>query len=394
MTKLALPLMLATGIMTSQRIAAQETETWTVLGTGTYQDAIMCNMYPSIVDNDPVQVRIEVSDSNPKRYRIVNPWAILIDEEHEHYMIIDASDPEMVVVPKQVSQMYDVPDGETWIASVSCIATEDWGYDKAQFLEEMDYCNITMQDDIITFPAGCAMFMWPDAVSGYSQPGEWMISNDEFKGYLALPGVEPPSDWKTIGTGRLCDGFVHTFFNKDPTPNIIDVEVQEHKELERYYRVIKPFTGIDPDCGDLYIDMYRPDFGFIEVQDIDMLDSNMGWAWILSVSSNGTYQTLEDFLADGKGDVNVTMENGRINIPAHSVLFYFPQYSQNSLYDNKYASDSYLELPATDSAPDITVTEDFPAEYFNLQGQRLAAPQPGQLIIVRQGNKCTKQIFK
>jgi hypothetical protein len=35
-----------------------------------------------------------------------------------------------------------------------------------------------------------------------------------------------------------------------------------------------------------------------------------------------------------------------------------------------------------------------PVEYFNLQGQRVANPEAGQLLIKRQGSKATKVVIR
>ena len=49
--------------------------------------------------------------------------------------------------------------------------------------------------------------------------------------------------------------------------------------------------------------------------------------------------------------------------------------------------------PDAAGVDDIVVDENAPAEYFNLQGVRVANPENG-LYIVRQGNKVTKQIIR
>ena len=41
-----------------------------------------------------------------------------------------------------------------------------------------------------------------------------------------------------------------------------------------------------------------------------------------------------------------------------------------------------------------TPEEDAPAQYFNLQGQRIYYPEPGQLVIKRQGSQTVKTIIR
>ena len=43
---------------------------------------------------------------------------------------------------------------------------------------------------------------------------------------------------------------------------------------------------------------------------------------------------------------------------------------------------------------DVEIDGDQPAEYFNLQGMRVAQPAAGQIYIVRRGDKTTKEFVK
>lgn len=371
--------------------AAGETDTWKELGMGLYSDTFMSNMYQSTFTNEPVDVLIEESVEHPGLYRITNPWPQV---NHITHMIIDASDPELVLVPKQNCGIDDPQDGETWIASLSQIAIEDEGFTKETFLEGYDFYNITMQDGVIKFPAGSGMFMWPNPVSGYSEPGEWMVSNDEFPGYLCMPGVEPPQEWKSLGMGKMCDGFMGTFISGKAEPRLLDVEIMEHVEYEGYYRVVQPFADLGDDTTDLTLDLGKPDFGFMEVQRTGLTHGTMGDVWVLSMSANGMYYTLEDFIAAGHEAHNITMTDGRIDIPKGSVLFYFPQYTTGKLFDNQYATDSYILMPGTEAIDETPADFAAEPEYYNLQGRRVTRPEAGQLLIVRRGAKATKQIYR
>ena len=42
---------------------------------------------------------------------------------------------------------------------------------------------------------------------------------------------------------------------------------------------------------------------------------------------------------------------------------------------------------------ELPVDTDAPVHYFNIQGQRIANPAPGQLVIRRQGSKAVKIVF-
>ena len=63
--------------------------------------------------------------------------------------------------------------------------------------------------------------------------------------------------------------------------------------------------------------------------------------------------------------------------------------------DNQYVDCIYVFYgdPNTSGIAEISVDENAPVEYFNLQGCRIAAPVKGQVVIKRQGTKVSKLIF-
>ena len=61
------------------------------------------------------------------------------------------------------------------------------------------------------------------------------------------------------------------------------------------------------------------------------------------------------------------------------------------------AMEGSIQLPANwEDRVETVIGEDTnaPAEYFNLQGVKLANPEKGQIVIVRKGNKVTKQVVR
>lgn len=73
--------------------------------------------------------------------------------------------------------------------------------------------------------------------------------------------------------------------------------------------------------------------------------------------------------------VSFNGEGGR-NVRLCDVFFYNPEARQNAI--TEVGSD-------TDA--------DAPAEYFDLQGRRVANPEPGRIYIERRGIKASKVIF-
>ena len=88
----------------------------------------------------------------------------------------------------------------------------------------------------------------------------------------------------------------------------------------------------------------------------------------LTVGQMGSEQTFEDLAIDAEFTVSCTLGS-----ESTSVVFYL---------DKKSAGVN-----------DIAVDANAPAEYFDLQGRRVANPENG-IYIVRQGSKVTKQVIK
>ena len=50
-------------------------------------------------------------------------------------------------------------------------------------------------------------------------------------------------------------------------------------------------------------------------------------------------------------------------------------------------------VSVTDAIEEVTDESDFPVEYYDLQGRRVANPSKGSLVIRRQGAKVSKMIY-
>lgn len=371
----------------------QAQETWTAIGEGTYSDVVLSNLFSGYF-NDPVTVTVEESDQTPGRYRIVNPWPGVTERPDLNYLIIDATDPDFVMIPQAQSPVDDPVNGETYYRSINEWAITDMGLTKEQFLgSALSNCNATLVDGVIQFPNNILGVMWPYAID-YANPGEWTISNGEYPGYLVLPGNELSDEWEELGTGRMLDGFVWTVF-EGSAPVEKDIEIMRSTEREGVYKLVKPFNDIDENSRDLIIDASDPDFVIIEQQNTGIDTEDFGYTYILSASANG-YADYETMVAVNPeyADFNITITDGRIDIPAKSVFLFFPDTDPINIRRNDLAVDSYILLPGHTSVRDINACDDEAAtEYYNLQGVRIAEPASGQIVIVRRGDKAFKAVM-
>ncbi len=80
--------------------------------------------------------------------------------------------------------------------------------------------------------------------------------------------------------------------------------------------------------------------------------------------------------------------NCTLTVPAGTAEIY-----KNAPYWDGFKEYVELENPGV-GVETITDAEDAPVRYFNLQGQEIANPGEGQLVIVRRGNSSSKMIWK
>lgn len=104
----------------------------------------------------------------------------------------------------------------------------------------------------------------------------------------------------------------------------------------------------------------------------------------LSYMEDGViYLAQEDCIFGCSGEYNG--QDGRI--PATSVMF-------SGWGDGVVATGSQLDLNSLGAVNEIDADVNAPKVYYNMQGMRIAAPEAGQMVIVRQGNKSQKVVVK
>lgn len=80
----------------------------------------------------------------------------------------------------------------------------------------------------------------------------------------------------------------------------------------------------------------------------------------------------------------------------YNSLFAFTYDPVNALYWGDVDADGWILFPTDYNGVEdiISDNDEAPAQYFNLQGVRVNNPEKGQLVIVRKGNKATKQVIR
>lgn len=264
--------------------------TWTSLGEGIYKDNIISAMYNIAAVADPVKCEIEEAQGNPGIFRLVNPYT----EQYPATLIVDASDPDCVVIPYQQIPIKDSEDGITFIASISWIAFNEFGLSVEDFLDEMGDVNITYDKANSTINLGTepVWFQWPEAPADSSygtEPDEW-YSGSDVEGYIILPGGTWVDPWEDLGEGEFSESILTPSFTDDARSNGT-VEIKKSTEREGMYQVINPWTALYAALGfnavspTLTLDASDPDNILIDLTSTGISGGSDGLYSVISYSA-------------------------------------------------------------------------------------------------------------
>lgn len=314
---------------------------WRTLGSGVFSDGIMPSFYSNF-SSDPKDVTIEVCTTNESIYRVVTPFDGGANELN--YLIIDATDPDFVLVPDPLTPVNDNVDGVTYVASASYVASSMYGYSKEEFLEELSDVNIYVRDNVIYFPGQSVFFNWPEAPedSEYdTDPTAW-TPGKAVEGYLALPGGVVESPWEYLGESTFSDGLVGPMFSVTPSP--IQVKVYRKKSNPNYYKVEKAFSGVVAAASAFEIDATNPDLVVVPMQSTGINATERGMTYILGCRA--LCASDADFM-EKYPQYNITLSDNVITFPEKSVLLAWPNWpgNENQAFFNNFSVETTLEIP-------------------------------------------------
>lgn len=160
---------------------------WLPLGNAVYVEDLVTGFFS--VKNVAYYVEIQQHLENPGRYRLVNPYGAAYpynepgdyDTSKDYYMLIDATDPEGVVMPMFYSGM-DWGYGEFGFISMASYYIDMKGY-PFETVKAAGYCG-TFKDGIITFPADAML----GGMANYNDFGLYQ-TNASGNFMIFMPGV-------------------------------------------------------------------------------------------------------------------------------------------------------------------------------------------------------------
>lgn len=203
------------------------------------------------------------------------------------------------------------------------------------------------------------------------------------------------ASWKSIGTGKFTDGFYYGFYS-DLTAQEVDVEIEENTSAAGYFRVVNPFATlyskyVHDGTHNHYIYVDATDTSCIYIEPSSSgLDIGYGIGCVNSIA----YLYLEYDYSNYVGTWDKS--TNEITFPTDALLIAEENFNSGSYYSTNSKSSFSLKLPESYGAgvKSITVDDNAPVEYFNLQGVRIANPEAGQLVIRRQGSNVTKTVVR
>ena len=375
--------------------------TWKSLGKGKYAASVMADTYG--ISSAPADVQVYESETTPGVYKLVGVWADMI-KSGTGTLIVDASDPTFVLVPKQFTGIKDNVDGETYIASqtwtlteLQDVAPEVVKAAASELIPTMDVAAKT-----ITFPAQSLVLNWPNAPvdSKYgTDKNTWYTGKSA--GYLVLPGGEYRDPWKEIGEGTMSGDFYFATFGQTPTD--YSVKVYQSNSNANVYKVEDALKGLynvlefDDVSPSLEIDVTDPSNICIPLT-VTGINGGQTDGLFYAGTVNMTYETIDMCPDTYRASFSKNaVEGGQelvFSFPPKSLLL-FASASQKKYFGNSNIAAS-LKVKTTESGvADIAIDdENAPVEYFNLQGVRVSEPAAGTLVIRRQGAKVSKVLVK
>lgn len=243
---------------------------------------------------------------------------------------------------------------------------------------------------------------------GLDDDGNVVCSGHKF--YFS--SADDNDNWKSLGMGKMTDTFITPLLVESAVADV-DVEVQESVANPGYFRVKNPYANstqigfINADHSSLnhnhyvYINATDPNHVYIEPSAVGLYHQNIGN--IAMFTEGYIYSVMEEDVALGEknlsygkyADNKITFTKGlpanQANTEWWSTVYYLVDNLDPTFQYDYYYGDFVLTIPSSGVAD--LVGNDSEAEYFNLQGMKVAAPQKGQILIKRQGGKTTKVAF-
>lgn len=225
--------------------------------------------------------------------------------------------------------------------------------------------------------------------------------------YYAVYSIDEDSDnWTAIGQCDYTDVFLTAIGYTNSLlaePQTYKVDVERNKTNPSLVRIVDPYVNHPyfqkkstklklSSHGHhhyIYLDYSDPDFVMIPESP---MGADLGYGMVCANSPASWYYPEHSKEEIRKYYGVATYKDGTITLPNNALFTSETRSEHNALYRNAFEGKLVLTSAGVDGI-EADGTE-APAEYYNLQGIRVANPQAGQLLIRRQGKKATKVVIR
>lgn len=221
---------------------------------------------------------------------------------------------------------------------------------------------------------------------------------------ISSPGTAP-GGWRDYGTATFTDGWILPSQSLDPEAYKWEVNVQQNTENANIYRLVSPY--MQSGCPLPSYMTSTPGYIQFDVTDPDCVTVSTG---VFCGYANGTsyfYNFNEEGFLASQGmttaeikaqlgaDYNYSTLRGNVLDIPDCALSLDPECPKALHWTDPLEASrmkARMEFTRTMTGVEDIADEAVPAEYYTLQGVRVAEPQPGQMVICRRGATVTKEI--
>ena len=227
-----------------------------------------------------------------------------------------------------------------------------------------------------------------------------MVGDGAMTQFLGL--FDNDDEWESIGNAVYTEGVYVSAYNNIEAEDLT-VEMQQHKSEAGRYRLVNPyavhslaeqlsFASHTGHSHHLYINAVNPAHVYIEPSATG-LDLGYGDGVVSSYGAMFAGTEYEDLAAEVLGCYGTVAENV-ITMPDGVLMIGEKEYENGAFMD--CGEGFKVVMPSSSGLGETLVSAESKAavEYFNLQGVKISAPQAGELVIKRQGDKVSKAVVR
>ena len=204
--------------------------------------------------------------------------------------------------------------------------------------------------------------------------------------------VDNPDEWVSHGEGVFGEDLFIGLGYQNAVASTMPAEIQEHKDMPGYFRVVNPFASMNEDNAHptdhnhfIFVNAVDPNAVVIE-ESITGFDKGYGPIIMMSLPAvNEQLATPENFGKMTEKDEDTYL----ISFPVKTVVAAELYYQNAALFYVNTTGGLFFEIPKAKSGVENVAVDNVKAEYFNLQGVRVAEPSNG-IFIRREGSKVSK----